>query len=83
MNLSRFKLGNFARRYDTERKVIANVEEVTLGYGQKIVLQKINVKLNNGDHVAVVGLNGSAKQHFLKFLAKKISPTQKANLNLV
>lgn len=55
-------------------KQILQMENVDLGYGEKIVLKDIRLQFFNGDHVAVVGLNGAGKSTFLKALAQKLTP---------
>ena len=55
-------------------KVIARVENVNLGYENKTVLKNVNMVLQNGDHLAVVGLNGAGKSTFLKALALQLKP---------
>jgi ATP-binding cassette subfamily F protein 3 len=57
-------------------KVIATLEEVSLGYGDKPVLHNVNFNLINGDHIAVVGLNGAGKSTFLKSIAQSLEPTK-------
>jgi ATP-binding cassette subfamily F protein 3 len=55
-------------------KVIVSMKECDLGYGEKVVLKKVNYILHNGDHIAVVGLNGAGKSTFLKALAHVMAP---------
>ncbi|MEZ4815022.1 MAG: ATP-binding cassette domain-containing protein [Bdellovibrionota bacterium] len=55
-------------------KIVTEIKEADLGYGDKIVLKNVNFTLNNGDHVAIVGLNGAGKSTFLKALAQKLTP---------
>jgi ATP-binding cassette subfamily F protein 3 len=55
-------------------KSIITMTNVNLGYGDKIILKKIDFTLLNGDHLAVVGLNGAGKSTFLKALAQRLEP---------
>lgn len=57
-------------------KIILSVQSSDLGYGDKVILKNVNYILNNGDHIAVVGLNGAGKSTFLKTLAQVISPVK-------
>ncbi len=54
-------------------KQILSMENVNLGYGEKTVLKNISLQFLNGDHVAVVGLNGAGKSTFLKALAQNLT----------
>lgn len=55
-------------------KRILTLEQVNLGYGERIVLQNVNFYVDRGDHLAVVGVNGAGKSTFLKALAQKLVP---------
>ena len=55
-------------------KIILKLENVDLGYGEKVVLKNVDYILQNSDHVAIVGLNGAGKSTFLKALANVLSP---------
>ncbi|MDZ4676741.1 MAG: ABC-F family ATP-binding cassette domain-containing protein [Oligoflexia bacterium] len=55
-------------------KLIMTIDNANLGYGDHVVLKNVNYKLQNGDHLAVVGLNGAGKSTFLKVLAQVMSP---------
>ena len=55
-------------------KSIITMTNVNLGYGERTILKKIDFTLLNGDHLAVVGLNGAGKSTFLKALAQKLEP---------
>ena len=57
-------------------KVIAQMENVDLGYGSTVILKRVSFRLQNGDHLAVVGLNGAGKSTFLKALANVLPPIQ-------
>ena len=53
---------------------IINIEDVDIGYGKKLIIQNINLKINKGDYVYINGENGSGKSSFLKLLYMKILP---------
>lgn len=46
---------------------------VELGYGDKTILSSVNLELQSGDHLAVVGLNGAGKSTILKALAGRLA----------
>lgn len=62
-------------------KSIITMKNVNLGYGERTILKKIDFTLLNGDHLAVVGLNGAGKSTFLKALAQKLE-TQAGSIEL-
>lgn len=53
---------------------VLSVSDATLGYGDKFVLQEINVDLYRGDRVALIGRNGSGKSTLLKALIGELAP---------
>lgn len=53
-------------------KLAAEINDVDMGYGEKIVLHRVEIKIQRGDHLGVVGFNGQGKSTFLKSLAKEI-----------
>jgi ATP-binding cassette subfamily F protein 3 len=55
-------------------KVVLKLESANFGYGARTVLKNVNVEVQRGDHVAVVGLNGAGKSTLLKGLAGTLSP---------
>lgn len=55
-------------------KLITTIENADMGYDEKIVLNNVNFKFHNSDHIAVVGLNGAGKSTFLKVLARVMEP---------
>lgn len=58
--------------YNTGRETLV-IENLSVGFGDKKVLSRINFRLNRGDHLAVVGVNGAGKSTLLKTLAGKLS----------
>lgn len=52
----------------TGREAIA-LQNASLGYGDKIVLRDVNVRMERGTHLGVVGFNGAGKSTLLKSMA--------------
>ena len=50
-------------------------KNLSIEWGDQKVLNKINLKLNEGDKIAIVGPSGSGKSTILKILAGLILPT--------
>lgn len=58
-----------------ERKGIAlSTHELSIGYPNKTISQNISLDISRGEHVAIVGDNGSGKTTFLKTIAGELSP---------
>ncbi len=55
-------------------KTVLSARNVELGYAEKVVLRDIQIDVQRGDHVAVVGVNGAGKSTFLKALSQKLHP---------
>lgn len=49
-------------------------EEVSVGYGDKVIVDKINFHINRGDKVVIAGENGQGKTTLLKTLAGILEP---------
>ena len=49
-------------------------ENLSIGYPEKIVARKINLEIEQGSHVAVLGDNGQGKTTFLRTLAEDLAP---------
>ena len=58
----------------SERAVETN--NLSISWGGINVLNKINLKLNEGEKLAIVGPSGSGKSTILKILAGLILPTE-------
>jgi ATP-binding cassette subfamily F protein 3 len=52
------------------------LKEAQLGYGDKVVLKDVRLRMERGDHFGVVGFNGTGKSTLLKSLAGVIPLTQ-------
>lgn len=57
-------------------KLLLSIEDASFGYGDKTILSNVELRMNGGDHLAVVGLNGAGKSTLLKALAGKLPPSK-------
>lgn len=57
-------------------KVLLSYNQVTLGYGERIILKHVNFAVERGFHVGVVGVNGAGKSTLLKSMAERLLPQQ-------
>ncbi|MGZ3768230.1 MAG: ATP-binding cassette domain-containing protein [Bdellovibrio sp.] len=53
-------------------KLILELENATCGYGDKIILKNVNLRLERGNHLGIVGFNGAGKSTLLKSLGEQI-----------
>ncbi len=56
--------------------MIIKVQNLSVGYGKKIVLKDLNITFERGTLTGIVGPNGSGKSTFLKTLAALLEPQQ-------
>ena len=50
-----------------DRKMsILNVNDMTQGFGDKVVFNNVSFRLLKGEHVGLVGANGEGKTTFMK-----------------
>lgn len=57
-----------------QRKEILATKNVSVGYKNKILVDEINLSVNKGDLVALMGLNGAGKTSFFKTVLGEIFP---------
>lgn len=50
-----------AKRFLTKRSPLITLRDVTLGFGARPILQRVDWEIRRGDHWAIVGRNGSGK----------------------
>jgi ATP-binding cassette, subfamily F, member 3 len=50
------------------------LDGVSAGYGDKTILRQINMRIDPGDRIALIGVNGNGKSTFAKLLAGDIKP---------
>lgn len=48
---------------------IINIENLTKGYGEKVLFDGVNLGIHEGDKIGIVGINGSGKSTLLKMIA--------------
>lgn len=54
--------------------VLITATDISLHYGQKLVLSNINFELKTGEIVGIVGKNGTGKSSILKVVSKNLEP---------
>lgn len=59
--------GNFnLKKVERAGQNILTVEDLAIGYGEKVLAKNINFTLNRGEALGVIGANGTGKTTFLK-----------------
>ena len=53
---------------------LVNMENVSAGYGDKVILKRLNLSIDNGDRIALLGANGNGKSTFAKLLSGRLQP---------
>ncbi len=59
---------------DKQNKLALSCDDLAVGYPDKLVASKINMEIQHGKHVAVLGDNGQGKTTFLRTLAGGLEP---------
>jgi ATPase subunit of ABC transporter with duplicated ATPase domains len=53
---------------------ILNVENVSHGFGSRVIMEEVSFRLLKGEHVGLVGANGEGKSTFLDIITGKLMP---------
>lgn len=53
---------------------LINLDNVTVGYGDKPVLRGLGLRIDSDDRIALLGANGNGKSTLVKLLAGKLAP---------
>jgi ATP-binding cassette, subfamily F, member 3 len=53
---------------------IIAMERVSVGYGERVVLSKLDLTLSNDDRIGLLGSNGNGKSTFAKLLGGRLAP---------
>ena len=62
-------------KFPTPRELpspLIKIEDGSVGYGEKAVLSKMNLRIDADDRIALLGANGNGKSTFAKLLAGKL-----------
>jgi ATP-binding cassette subfamily F protein uup len=57
-------------------KIVAEIEHVTHGYGDEILINDFSTTIQRGDRIGIVGPNGAGKSTLLKILLGELEPNQ-------
>ncbi len=55
-------------------RTLVRLRDATFAYGERTILKDVNVELDRGDKVAIVGANGAGKTTLLRLLAGQLEP---------
>lgn len=58
-----------------EEKIAISVKDMTVRYGNTVVLDKVSLEVKNGDFLGIIGPNGGGKTTLLKSILGLIRPT--------
>jgi ATP-binding cassette subfamily F protein 3 len=53
---------------------IVTMEKVSAGYGERAVLNRIDLTLSNDDRIGLIGANGNGKSTFAKLIGGRLAP---------
>ncbi len=68
-NIKKFRIKSFK-----QTKSILNLEKISLKFGRKIILDNLNLKLNSGQILGLLGPNGVGKTTIFNLITGLISP---------
>ncbi len=68
-NIKKFRIKSFK-----QKKSILSLEKISLKYGRKIILDNLNLKLNTGQILGLLGPNGVGKTTIFNLITGLISP---------
>ena len=68
-NIKKFRIKSFKRK-----KSILNLEKISLKFGRKIILDNLDLKLNSGQILGLLGPNGVGKSTIFNLITGLISP---------
>ncbi len=68
-NIKKFRIKSFK-----ERKSVLKLEKISLKFGRKIILDNLNLKLNSGQILGLLGPNGVGKSTIFNLITGLISP---------
>ena len=69
--------GRFFMNNSKNKNDLLRYENVTLGYGKRVILRDLEFSIARGDYVAIVGANGSGKTTLLKSILGLLNAQEK------
>ena len=68
-NIKKFRIKSFK-----EINCVLELNKISLKFGKKIILDNLNLKLNNGEILGLLGPNGVGKSTIFNLITGLISP---------
>ncbi len=68
-NIKKFRIKSFK-----EKKAVLKLEKISLKFGRKIILDNLNLQLNNGQILGLLGPNGVGKSTIFNLITGLVSP---------
>ena len=68
-NIKKFRIKSFK-----EKNSILKLDKITLKYGRKIILDSLNLQLNSGQILGLLGPNGVGKSTIFNIITGLVSP---------
>ena len=56
--------------------MLLSAEHISINFGMRQLLQDVNLYINEGDKIGIIGINGTGKSTFMKVLAGALEPDQ-------
>ncbi len=53
---------------------IIALDDVSIGYGERVVLRRLSLSISDDDRIGLIGSNGNGKSTFVKLLANRLKP---------
>ena len=60
---------------DRSGKLVFEAEDVTVAFGDKVVINNLNLLINRNDRLALIGANGTGKSTLIKLIMEKLKAT--------
>ena len=55
---------------------ILNVENLSHGFGDRAIFEKVSFRMLKGEHIGLVGANGEGKSTFMNIVTGKLMPDE-------
>lgn len=67
--------------------MLISIDSLEFGYDDRVILKNLNLKINEGDKIGLVGINGAGKSTLLKIILGELTPdiggiSRKRNLEI-